>query len=224
MVIHHVVVAFENAAVVGRIFQIPQNVFLRERSLCKISRGPDVLCIQLLRVICAVLFTRTIGAERRRILGRVLLFKIAERTAGIDGNTFFADQIAQDVHIVAALCEDHGTAFSAVSPRSPDIAVRLMIITDVFAGVDVDDLPQRSLVDNFFYFGIEGRIAQNMTDVYPTVVLLCAFVNFQTILFRNGDGLFQKQIVAPVQSVQGVLLMLRVLRGNRHQVEAVALI
>lgn len=101
LVIHHVVVAFENAAVVGRIFQIPQNVFLRERSLCKISRGPDVLCIQLLRIICAVLFTRAIGAERLRILGRVLLFKIAERTVGIDGNAFFADQIAQDVHIVA---------------------------------------------------------------------------------------------------------------------------
>ena len=107
-------------------------------------RDVDFLGVEL------AVFLRFAAAEavRRCALRCALLFEEVRIADGGNGLTLFAEQPGVDVHIVAALLEDHRTCLVAVAPVAAHKGVRLVPVADVLVCTDGDDIADLFAVEN----------------------------------------------------------------------------
>ena len=158
LVVDDVVVAHIDAAAVLTVFQCFIGALFGGVHAAGNARHPriavaDARCgvrdVDLLGVELAV-FLRFAAAEavRRCALRCALLFEEVRIADGGNGLTLFAEQPGVDVHIVAALLEDHGACLVAVTPVAAHKGVRLMPVADVLVCTDGDDIADLFAVEN----------------------------------------------------------------------------
>ena len=105
--VHDVVVSAINAAIVRRMAQRGQNRLVRLFPDVKASRHPTVFQIQILRAINAAFYT-ALAAISRTSSRSMTLVKVRQCAHGRYFFALFADQLAQNIHIVTTLCQNHG--------------------------------------------------------------------------------------------------------------------
>ena len=176
-----------------------------------------MLFVYLLRIINAI-GNFAIGTVRRGVFGRVFRGKKAQRSERRYLFALFPYQPADNIQIVATLCQNHGTALLAVSPRSAHKGVCLMIIPHVFRSAKRNDISDLSRIDDLLDFFIKRSVPQNMAyNDAPFVFFRCRGY-FQTIFIYRGNRLFQKQIISRLHAFLGMLPMLRVLCTDSNDI------
>lgn len=80
--------------------------------------------------------------------GCALLFEEVRIADGGNGLTLFAEQPGVDVHIVAALLENHGACLVTVAPVAAHKGVRLVPVADILVCTDGDDIADLFAVEN----------------------------------------------------------------------------
>ena len=150
LVVHHVVVAVEHAAAVGAGAQGGVDVLLGgigrhhgagPAHVLAPASGTAAGDVDLLRVIgAAVLAGAAVQAAVGRALRRGAGVEVIQRAEALDPYALLAHQPAEDVHVVAALGQDHGAGFVAAPPVAADKAVGVVPVAHVLNGVDRLDL------------------------------------------------------------------------------------
>ena len=127
-------------------------------------------------------------------------------------------QPRENVHVVAALGEDHGRSIRGLVPVSANVAVRIVPVTNILGVVDMYDLADRAAVQKLPDLPVEFRVAHHMADQNSRVLFFRELLQLQALLQARGNGLFQQNGVAQLNGLAGVGKMLVVLRGNDHGV------
>ena len=91
-------------------------------------------------------------------------------------------------------------------------------IADVFDGVDGLDLADVAAAEDLLQGGVELGVAQDVADDDDAAGLLSLLPEGDALVQIGGDGLFQEDVVALVQGLEGLGHMLAVLGGDNHDV------
>ena len=81
------------------------------------------------------------------------------------GMTVCSQQIKQNIHIMAAFCNGKRAACVRTFPRASHVAVRKMVIADIFIVLDGYHPPQLARFDNLPDSAEKGGVAQHMTHL-----------------------------------------------------------
>ena len=76
----------------------------------------------------------------------------------------------ENVHIVAALCQDHRAGFVRSAPVAAHIAVRLMPVAHLFHGLDGYHLADAAVLDDPLDGIVKRRIAQHMAHHHMALI------------------------------------------------------
>ena len=83
-----------------------------------------------------------------------------------------------------------------------------MMIADVLGGLDVDDIADLPGQQALLHGHIERRVAQYVADHHPAAGLADDTLQLPHLVLIDGEGLFQKHVVAPAQQRDGGFYML----------------
>ena len=202
--IHYVVVATEHTAPIWAGLQrlvhaLPRGI--RRHRVLHPARAVDIKACQgigqidLFRIVGAAKFH---GAAVEAVAGCAGGCIVAAEKGGVShrGHHFAGAvrQPDQNVHIVAALGQDHGAGLVRPAPVSPHITVGHVPVADILARLERNDAPQRAACGQFLCFLIEWRVPQHMAhrDAAPQCLR-----PLQQILAGGHTGrhrFFQQQI------------------------------
>ena len=129
-----------------------------------------------------------------------------------------AGQPKQDVHVMAALLQDHGGAQARVSPVPTHKRVRLMPVGHLLDGLHRDQLADGAGVEKTLDLLVKGGIAQDVAYHHMPVLRQREALDVPALLLRGGDGLFQEQVVAQPERFHGLAVMRPVRRADEHGV------
>ena len=82
------------------------------------------------------------------------------------------------------------------------------MIADVLGGLDVDDIADLPGQQALLHGHIERRVAQYVADHHPAAGLAGDALQLPHLVLIDGEGLFQKHVVAPAQQRDGGFYML----------------
>ena len=228
LVVHHVVVAPVYAPAVGpcaqRVIQLFLGGFIHQH-----RAGPLVIArtdaafvienVDLFRVVGASFLTGAAGKTAVcTAIRRVFRAEPVQRAVG--GNAFAgnAHQPADDVHVVAAFCQDHGAGFLRPPPVAAYIAVGIMPVSHVLHRVQGFDTADGASAQQLVQRAVEFGIAQHMAHHHHAVRLMRFFLQCKAFVQQRRNGFFQHKVIALVQRGQRLRHMLAVLRGNDHHI------
>ena len=153
LMIHHVVVAMIHAAAIGAYaqgFLKPLTGRLLAQHVQRPIPLPRVVAaqIELRRAVQAIILVRAVQTTFRRSLGCVLRLEPRQTAKGGHRLAALARQPQENIHVVAALLQDHRAGRAAVAPVAAHKAVRLMPVADLLNGLHGNDLADGSLIQN----------------------------------------------------------------------------
>ncbi len=96
--------------------------------------------------------------------------------------------------------------------------VRLVPRHDTLAGLDGDDFPQRSRLDDLFHLAVEGGKPEHKTDHHAAVFPAGKGLDFQHLPNIGRDRFLQQHVVAGLEGPAAVAVMVVILRGDDHHV------
>ena len=119
---------------------------------------------------------------------------------------------------MAALGEDHGAGLVGAAPVAANEAVGVVPIADVFHGVDGLDLADVAAAEELLQGRVELCVAQDVADDDNAAGLFGFLPEGDALVKFRGDRLFQEDVVALIQGLEGLGHMLAVLGGDDHDV------
>ena len=214
--VDHVVIRRVHTPVVLRVRQRFQDLFV-VLTVGKISGLPMIRGIECLRLVYAI-GMRAIRAIRRMPLGRAFGLEKRERPERAYRVAFLIDQPTQNVQVVTALCQDHRAGLFTVAPRSAHKRMGLVVVPHVFGRVHGHNVAHLARRNDFFQLAVKRRIAKHMTHYDLSSELLRDRTDLYTAFERGRNRFFEQQIVSFFHTRYGVLGVVGVLRGDRHDV------
>ena len=228
LVVHHIVVAVEHTAAIGSRPQGRPDFLLvglagqhaagPGRPLAP-DAGAGVRDVDFFRVIGAfVLAFAPVQAPRGRPLRGVLRPEIVQGAEALHPQAGLPRQPAENIHIVAALCQNHGAGLVRPAPIAPDEAVGLVPVGHVLDGVDGLQLADLPPAQQGLQSGVKPGVPQHMAHHHRPARLTGLFPQGAALLQAGGDGLFQQDMIPLVQRRQGGGDVLAVLGGHDHHI------
>ena len=183
------------------------------------NAGAGVGDVDLLRVVGArVLAGAAVQAARGRPLGGVFRLEVVQGAEALYLEAGRPGQPAQYVHVVAALLQDHGAGLAGIAPVAPHEAVGLVPVGHVLDGVNGLDFADLPPAEQVLQDGVKFGVAQHVAHHHRPPSLPGLFLEGAALPQVGGDGLFQQDVVALVQGLQGGGDVLPVLGGHDHHV------
>ncbi len=87
-------------------------------------------------------------------------------------------------------------ALLIVSPFSPDMACRHMVVADVFDRLNINYLSDFTAEDGFFYPAVKRSVSENKANHYFASVILGTAYQLTHFLFIDSKRLFKQNVVA----------------------------
>ena len=228
LVVHHVIIAAEHTSAVGAgAKRSPEPLPVRSSIDCPLhpSRPVGIIArkgirhIDFFRIIGTLILHRTaLHAVIGRSLRRVLLPEKGQTAHGRYPAAPAARKPHQQIHIMAAFGQNHGTGVPAPSPIAPDKAVGLMPVAHVFGGLDGNNLSQSPLLQQALKLLIKGGIAKHMAHGDASAQLLCLVKQLSALGNVRGHRFFQQNIIFLVQGQAGMPHMIRILGADKGHV------
>ena len=222
LVVHYVIVAVENTSAVRAVFQcLPACRIALVRAQRRPCGGPGDLVVQVQRrgVVGA---GRAVGAAVQaagRTAGRrVFGAEIAQAAKAGDSLAAAAQQPGQNVHVMAALGQDHRAGVRCFAPVAAHIAVGIMPVAHILGMLDVHHVPDGPGIQQLFYFAVELGVAHDVADHDPGAFCLGPALQVQALPHAGRNRFFQQDAVPQVDGLAGVAVMLGVLGADQHRV------
>ena len=215
LVVHHVVVHLVDAAAIvggGQHLVDPLQRGLRMQN----GGGPAGQTGRVEAACVGRTVQLTVSAAVSSALGAVFLPEVGQGAEGGDLHALLADEPQQDIHIVAALGQDHGAGLGLVVPVAADVAVAVVVEAHLLDGLNSHHIAHSALFDQALDLLVEHGVAQHVADEHPAAHSLGSAGDLHHVSQLVGNGLLQHQVIAQRHSLQGVLLVLRVLGGDDH--------
>ena len=124
--------------------------------------------------------------------------RAVEQVRAADGrnrNARFAEQPRVNIHVVAALLQDHRACFAAVPPVAAHERVRLMPVADVFVRADRDDLADPAAVEDTFQRVVKRRVPQHVADNDFARTVPCSLDDAAALRKIGRNRLFHQNVV-----------------------------
>ena len=135
-------------------------------------------------------------------LRRIFRGEMPQRTEAADFFAVLSREPQQNVDIVAALLQNHGAGLPGISPITPDEAVGLVPVGNVFDLGCHRHFTDRAIVNQALQGLVERRIAQHMAHSHMLSGLGRGSLNGDALFLPVAHGLFQQNMVALVQGRQ----------------------
>ena len=204
LMIHHIVVAAVDAAAVGPGLQRLTHGFVRIFQTDHLAdhRHMHALVAQIdaLGVIGASIGGRaSVQTAGGRAVGSVLGAEMPQTAERRYFRTVTAHHPQQDVHIVAALGQDHGAGLVFATPVAAHKAVHLMPVGHVLDLLDALHLPDHAGIQDLFHLAEERRVAQHMADGHQPACLLGPGLQRAQLVGMTAHRFFHHHMISCIQ-------------------------